>query len=168
MNIRLALFLLFLFSLAGLKAQTYCFHYYKHIDNLGVPEPRDSYEYITINGDLLYVSEKDGSYKIGYDGKRDRTVYKYTGEKVDNCFYYGMFESRLMNNHSGIKEADDFAKHLGGSLYRMFYFLVTEDKSLINKVDRFDNGDIFTDCYELCPNQDCEKPTKPNTPPIKR
>lgn len=169
MNKILPTFCFLLLSMAGLKAQeTYCYHIYKHIDNMGVPESRKEYVYITFKGDLLWVSEKDGSYKIGYDGKRDKTIYKYLGEKVDTCFYYGMFEPRLMNNESGIKEADDFGKYLGNSLYRMFYFLVTEDKSLINKVTRFDNGDTFTDCYELCPAQNCEKPIKPNTQPIIR
>jgi len=164
MNKRLALFLLFLVSMTGLKAQTYCFHYYKHIDNLGVPEPRDSYEYITIKGDLLYVSEKDGSYKIGINGERDRTVYKYLGEKIEGCLYYGMYDPQLMS-------ADDpfeFGRSLGKNLYNMFYYLVPADKSIINKGTHFDNGDTFIDCYELCPDKNCEKPTTPSVPVLKR
>lgn len=160
MDKRLAIIILFLFSMTGLKAQTYCFHYYKHFDKMGVPEPRDGYEYITIKGDLLYVSEKDGSYKIGNNGERDRTIYKYLGEKVDGCFYYGMYDSQLMEGFDPLG--------LGQKLYRMFYYLVPADKSILNKVTRFDNGDTSTNCYEQCPDKNCEKPTKPNTPPIKR
>ncbi len=165
MEKRLTLVCFFLLILLGAEAQTtYCYHYYKHIDPMGVPDPRNDYEYITIKDDLLWVSEKDGSYKIRDNGERDRSVYKYIGEKVDGCFYYGMYEPQLMR-------ADDpfgFGRSLGEDLYRMFYFLVPDDKSVINKGTRFDNGDTYIDCYELCPEKNCDKPETPSIPVLKR
>ena len=122
---------------------------------MGVPDSRNDYVYISFKGNLLWESEKDGSYKKSYDGTQDQSVYKYLGEKVDECLYYGMYEPQLMEGFDPLG--------FGQNLYHMFYYLVPNDKSIINKVTHID-GKFFTDCYKLCPNADCE----PNIPVLKR
>lgn len=66
MTKRLALIYLFLLCIAGMKAQTYCYHGYKKYDKNDIPQAFNNYIYITFKGDLLYSSEKDGSYRVSH------------------------------------------------------------------------------------------------------
>lgn len=60
---KLTLICLFLFCIAGVKAQTYCYHAYRYYDFQNIPHnlPNGSYRYYTFQDNLMYQSEKDGS-----------------------------------------------------------------------------------------------------------
>lgn len=155
---RLSIICLLMFSMAGVKAQTYCYHCYKKYDKFEVPEPKDSYLYITFKGDLLYVSEKDGGYAISeFDGKRYENLYKYTGKKVDGAYMYASW-SKLNSRPFAGKDYDYNYRN---------YYLVSFDKNEINYVFSGIIGGYKTDiepytlCYKRCPNEDCEQPNVP-------
>ncbi len=143
---KLTLFCVFLLCMAGLKAQTYCYHCYKKYDKFDVPEPQDKYVYITFKGDLIYFSEKDGSYPKDYKGKPIDVLYKFYGYSDDAAVYHLWL--RGWNKEYYYHDAN--------------YLLVSKDKTLINY--HFKGSELVeqhTLCYEKCPDGDCEKPHVP-------
>lgn len=163
MSKKLTLIFLFMLGIMGLKAQTtYCYHLYKHYDNMGNAEPRDSYQYITFKDNWLYPSEYALPY-VNIDGQIVCQAFLYSRKKVNGDLYYGYFDP---------KDGDFYSGDILGStaMYNTFYYLVSEDKSRISYRRSFSNNNVTEDCYELCPDKNCKKDIVPNNPvsPMRR
>lgn len=156
MTKRITFVCLFVFAVAGLKAQTYCYHCYKQYDKFDVPEPKNFYEYYTFKDDLMFESEKDGGGRI-IDGKRTSPgYYKLKEIGDDGTLMYVSWTDLFTLDRS--KYQYDYG----------LYILVSPDRSELNKVangyflNKIKVSDPFTACYKRCPDGDCEKSTVPS------
>lgn len=160
MKKQIAIICLFLFCIAGVKAQTYCYHFYKEYDQYDIPELHDSYLYITFKGDLIYYSKKDGSYLNDFEGKPFETLYKFYGYN-DDVLVYKLWQQ--VHYIAGKRLVDTGFKDLK-------ILLVSKDKTIINEVYKGaapeyrkygKSVEPWTKCYERCPFDECEKPHVP-------
>lgn len=148
---------LFLLIIIGVKAQTYCYHFYKYINANGEAISRDYYMYITFQDNWLYPSQNANPY-VSINGKVEYMAFLYTGRKtVNGDLYYGYYDP---------KEFDIILGDINLPRYNSFYYLVSEDRKLINVVVK----GVSTSCYELCPEKNCKKEKGSNAPipPITR
>ncbi|MBQ6305577.1 MAG: hypothetical protein IJK78_03330 [Bacteroidales bacterium] len=161
MKKRLTLICLLFFGIAGVKAQTYCYHCYKMYDEFDVPKTENSYGYVTFKGDYLYPSEKDGSYQISaFDRKPSKNLYKCK-TIVNGALLYAKWD----DTHN--EYAENVTFYIFPDKYT--YFLIATDKSEINYIHNgytSPNGNLtkkpYTFCYERCPNRDCETTKGPS------
>lgn len=146
---RLTLICLLLLAVAGVKAQTYCYHCYQEYDKFDVPKPKDGYTYFTFKGDFIYFSKKDGSYQDGYDGKPKEMLYKFFGYSDAALVYKWWCRDFYME-----KEKYTYSNaHI---------LLVSKDKTKINYIFKGSKFvDACTTCFERCPYDECEKPHVP-------
>lgn len=119
---RLTLICLFLLCIAGVKAQTYCYHCYKYYDFQDIPyDWSGSYRYYTFRGDLFFQSEKDGSIKLNGYG-----LHKYP----DPIF-------KLYSNIDGVQKYVQIDDN-GRWQFDKRYWLVSEDREYLNLIYPYD------------------------------
>lgn len=160
MKKRFTLICLFMFCIAGVKAQTYCYHCYKEYDKFDVPKSKDYYTYITFKGDFVYFSKKDGSYTDGYDGKPREMLYKFYGYSDDAMVYKWWCHS--LNPYYAAKAAKENRDPNPYVFSDTHILLVSKDKTKINHIFKGSNVvDTYTRCFERCPFDECEKPHVP-------
>jgi len=141
---KMFLFCMFLFCSLGAKAQTYCYHCYKYTNYNGVAESRDYYKYITFQDNWLYPSQNASPY-VSINGKVEYMAFLYTGRKnADGDLYYGCYDP---------KERDPYIGDINLPRYNSYYYLVSEDRSMINVVVK----GISVSSYELCTDKNCKK-----------
>lgn len=143
---RLTFICLLFFVVGGVNAQTYYYHCYRKYDRNDIPQSVNEYKYITFKGDYLYPSDKDGNaisdYWIGnITYKRLKTengssyyALWYSGDMFSPCFYEDLY-----NKYEVCR------RHASNNKYANTFYLVSEDKSIIN----FLSGS-YTYCYEKC------------------
>lgn len=150
---RLTLVCLLLLAVAGVKAQTSCYHCYKKYDN-DTGQTQDFYHYFTFQGNYLYPSEFATPF-VNINGIDVSQMYLYNGEKdKDGNLYYGytLPQSNPWSN-------DIFAPNM---MYSMSGYLVSPDKRTINFITTNYNNGTIVYCYELCPDKNCKKGTGSN------
>ena len=155
MKKHLILTCLFLLAIAGVKAQTYCYHIYKKYDKNDIPQSVNGYQYLTFKGDFMYRSEKDGSYQI-IEGTHVKNLYKFL-KRIEGGMIYAEWND-YANNYQ-----DEINKQYGVCFIGLTYYLVSEDRSEINYLYKRSNeiSEPFTLCFERCPNEDCDGPKTP-------
>lgn len=159
MSKKLTFICLFMLSIIGLNAQTYCYHLYKHYDNMGNAESRDSYRFITFDSNWLYPSE----YASPYTSINNQVVcqsFKYSPKitNEDGDLYFGYYDPK----------DDGYLTSASSVMFYRFYYLVSKDKRSISYFRNLGNGNITEDCYERCDDMNCKQNDVTNTPPQRR
>ena len=150
---RLTWICLFLLCIAGVKAQTYCYHCYKSYEN-DARQSEDFYHYITFQGNCLYTSEF-ATPTVNINGMDVSQMYRYQGGKdKDGNMYYGY----ALPQYDPLSN-DIFASNM---MYSMSGYLVSPDKRTINFITTNYNNGTIVFCYELCPDKNCKKDTGSN------
>ena len=158
MSKRFLLICLFTLSIAGLKAQTYCYHLYKHYDNMDNAGPRDSYQYFTFEGNWLYPSEYPSPY-TSINGQVVCQSFLYNSKitNEDGDLYYGYCDPKDLDFYYGDILTSTSMSHT-------FYYFVSKDKMYISYFRSFGNGtNVTEDCYERCDNKNCLRGNETNT-----
>ena len=121
---RLSIICLLMLSMAGVKAQTYCYHCYKYYDFQDIPyDYSGSYRYYTFRGNLLFESEKDGSIKLN--------SYGYGSKKYPSSIF------KLYSKKEGILKYVQIDDN-GRWQFDKRYWLVSEDREFLNLVYPYD------------------------------
>lgn len=141
MTKRLVIACLLLLSVAGVKAQTYCYHCYKSVykTNSGYQYcQEDSYRYFTFQGDFLF----DYSHPDKPNSK-DKTAWKYTGLRHDGHLMYSKYYRNAFGNYN------DLVEYTNKDYYENYY--VSDNRNLI----RYNSGDDVYYYYERCSDRNC-------------
>lgn len=140
---RLSIICLLMFSMAGLKAQTYYYHCYRKYDQNDIPQSVNEYKYITFKGDFLYPSDKDGN--AIYDSWIGPITYKR--QKTENGYsFYALWNTNPDAFYEDLYSRYEIWRNTASkNKYAYTYYLVSEDKSEINYL-----SGSYTYCYKRC------------------